>query len=1020
MINNEGANKIYTIQIGGVEVAKEKMDELVKKVGELTKQVADLNAQKLEFSGASETDKLKSVNAELKNTEQQLKNANLELRNQKLELDNILKLEKMRAEQDKETARIEKEQAAEKARIANEAAIQKGKEIEAQKEQIALQEAQRKGIAFTAEAYGELQAEIKAASAATGVLNEHVRQVKSGSVGLGVSGDRATRIKKISEEADALNSLSHRTEEQQKRLMMLETEYAKLNVTQREALSVNKAIKQEVMAQEQPLKNWILQVQNAASEWGQLGRMFFRFAAFTVVFDSMNKAIETITQSFKDWYNATHAEEEALHSLIEEYNSIRVNAHVSSQVGLTEAFGLGEVAKNQQLSLEERKQAVRELQSQYPTTFGLLKEEAILAGNTAKAYAELQYQKGKSYQYETAKGQYSATLKRVDEYENALQNGTKTEHPLWESLANAHPAMGALTNHEDFVTVNVNGKDVTITQLKQMLRDTKKVAEEQQAWMIQKAATGGIESTKKDKAPHDYFNNILQSKLKEIRYRDDAKMRLDSGTASDARLIIDDNRYSIDKRIEALKTYYAAEAKVAKDAYDKEIDQVDYKLKKIAELEVKARKEKLTASEQNLVNEKKALIEQSNDKAATYVEAQKKLAYKVYHEGKALKNTFVKDEMDLIDENYSDKESQISSSYLDKMLAALKGKGGLGTKKQRIETLKDKMDIAISKNTIKSNSAKIKELTTEGTNHPELVAENEKRIIALKQSTIDENIKIAEKEAKIEQDKQKKVQETYNLAEQGIRTYTDAYIEAANRRMDYAIRTAEIEMQVQHKIQSVQAHSQMQQIQQEKQYAQQQKELEKQKAEQQKKAAMVQLEINLALALSKMLVSALNSPESYLSGGVLGLSQAAIGDALIMANYATQMAVLNSAPAYAIGTNSAAPGLKRVNEQGGEIMISPGGETIIPHADSKRIMQFGYPYTGQNYGIPKYVSDHFSKSAGSNNDMSAVHAVIAKNNQQIGEMARIITNMQVSLNVNNVTAMQYGISKKVQVTSIGG
>jgi hypothetical protein len=115
-------------------------------------------------------------------------------------------------------------------------------------------------------------------------------------------------------------------------------------------------------------------------------------------------------------------------------------------------------------------------------------------------------------------------------------------------------------------------------------------------------------------------------------------------------------------------------------------------------------------------------------------------------------------------------------------------------------------------------------------------------------------------------------------------------------------------------------------------YADQEAKLKRRAYEQDKQSKIAQAAINGALAITNILAT---RPKSDFG----------IGDAIMIAtavaSTAAQIAVIASTPVpqFARGGKNIPAGMKLVGEQGPELIWTPGGETVIPHGDTAKILE---------------------------------------------------------------------------------
>lgn len=164
-------------------------------------------------------------------------------------------------------------------------------------------------------------------------------------------------------------------------------------------------------------------------------------------------------------------------------------------------------------------------------------------------------------------------------------------------------------------------------------------------------------------------------------------------------------------------------------------------------------------------------------------------------------------------------------------------------------------------------------------------------------------------------------------------------------------------------------------------YAQQIGDLKRRQFEQEKKLKLAEIATNTVLAISKLSAStppAINgipNPAYYTALAMLiaqGVAQAAL-------------VATTSFPAYQKGGKNIPAGMKLVGEQGPELIWTPGGETIIPHGDTAKILEaWSIPVPSVNPAIKTDMAIAAVLPAGINyNKLAAVLAQELRNNPSI-------------------------------------
>ena len=1000
--------KVFEIEVKGTGELAAQIKAGNQNVKELTSSIQALSKEKMQLADKGDVERLKQVTAEIKLATLELQRQKAQLQLQGQEYKNIIALQKIKAAEEKAAAKEADAAAKQKAsdlkdeiNLLKESNRERANATTQQKEQTAQQEKQATGVAHTAEAYAQLKKEVAEVAAITSKMNNTNKA--SGSVGLGITGDRMSRIKQITQEAFELEKLSNRTDAQNARLHALNTAYEKMKVTQAETLAVTRSMSQEIGKQDESIKAWVLNLQKSTSEWGQLGRMVFRFAAFTLVFETITKGVEATTQAFKEWYDATHAEEEALKSLNEELQKIRIGAHVSAEVDNTVAQALGAKATNGALDPKERASAAKELQNLYPTIFGNLTTEAILAGKVGDAYERVAQMKAKQYEYETAKGQYNAALTQVDTYQNAIERSPRTEHPIQKTLAMQATNFYAL-NNDDFTTIEVDGKKMTITEAKNSLKDATIAANNARKEMMDAAKIGGIDtnSAKDNPKEHAYRNTQLGAQSKSA---DDIKINLLETQKETERAIYENQEKSYKERLQALKTYQYLELVLIDEHRKQKMKQVEAEMKSEQDLikDANASPHQISEAKERL----KTLGLQKDAIEGHYSAVSVKLLADQKESLKKETKTIIYESFADIDRALQDALTDIDTAFNAKEQGVLNGSGSAKRKADKIRTLKDLRASAKDRATISaadSKSSAINNLRSNSDYDPNIAdalsdISNEN---AAGKGKAQDNL--SGKDADLAKQRAENVKKYEELGAEAVTSATDAIIESMQKRMNYTMMAQERMISLNEKNLQSQSHSQMETMNIERQALEQKKQLDHQKAVEDRKAAETKLKINFAIALSEAMVQAIAT------GGLDWTKVVSV-----TASFLAQEAILNSAPAYADGTGNH-PGGRAYLGDGGEpeavkygnrIGIAPAGTRMYDLPKGSEVIPFS------RIEMPNYIME--SNARGTNE----MHSMIAANSQQIAQLTNHVQNMQITLNPEAVTAYQRQRTKINYTTMLG-
>jgi phage-related tail protein len=163
-----------------------------------------------------------------------------------------------------------------------------------------------------------------------------------------------------------------------------------------------------------------------------------------------------------------------------------------------------------------------------------------------------------------------------------------------------------------------------------------------------------------------------------------------------------------------------------------------------------------------------------------------------------------------------------------------------------------------------------------------------------------------------------------------------------------------------------------------KRYAAEEAKLKRRAYEQDKQAKLAQAAINGALAITNILAT---RPKSDFG----------VGDAIMIASAiastAAQIALITSTPVpqFARGGKNIPAGMKLVGEQGPELIWTPGGETVIPHGDTAKILEaWSIPLPNVNPALKTDMAIAAALPAGINyNKLAAVLAQELRNNPSV-------------------------------------
>ena len=277
--------------------------------------------------------------------------------------------------------------------------------------------------------------------------------------------------------------------------------------------------------------------------------------------------------------------------------------------------------ENGNAPLAERKKLVKELQDQYPSYFGSLSQEAILAGNVADAYNRATnaiIASAKTKLYSDKFGEDLGKLNDLQEKIDAslAKNKSKTVLDRGASIDPNLPGSIIVPDVNDLkggksLGVDKDDKDNTLDFIKQYNNLLIKLS----------GSLSNIKALQKDTLPIDEGKppkktptarsyagegeRAIEDQTKEIaeQKRLQAQIILDN-----LKQIADDEQKSLNVRLAALKQYYDKEVEMAGNDYAAEKDLQSKKAAYITEREDKARKEgKLTADLQKALNKEREL-----------------------------------------------------------------------------------------------------------------------------------------------------------------------------------------------------------------------------------------------------------------------------------------------------------------------------------------------------------------------------------------------------------------------------
>lgn len=637
----------------------------------------------------------------------------------------------------------------------------------------------------------------------------------------------------------------------------------------------------------------------------------------------------------------------AVDSVAEKYRKFDNTAKEHAATEMANAKIKLAVAQDEKVAWEIRLNAVKALQDEYPNYLGNLSQESILAGDTADEMERLNKALLNKALMEASIEKVSEQAKAYIDLNDQLDKYTKKRNEA-EALFKKYDGTGSTNQYAvNAKTRAAQAKQSAEIEIASIKEKMKAAEEEMKKYQNLANQFGGLaapllfdekgkekkeKKEKKGKQAHDYTNEIIQ-----------AEKQLTDATAKEAevRIMIDmaeqkaifsNLESSLTDRLKAYSEYYTDEAALLKIKSDAEIQDVQAKLDKIKEIELKP-KAKRTVAEQNLFLNKEQLEQQLKTFTANYELGVTNLANGINANVAGIVKSGLDKEFETIDTELARKMTNITNKYNAEKESVYRGGGSDAQKDKKIAEISrreaiEKDEAALLADRRDINAAQIELQTAHDLQLVELEAQLRNKLVDLYRQEAEDKAKLqADSRKHDEQDKQLRAA-IQDSALSAARSFADAYIETLAKQDAYRQTMAQRNLEWNTKVNNATAQSKADILRNEKAQYVAEQQLARQVAEDNKKRAISQATINMGLATTQVILNTLQSPTAKLSPDG-GLTMALIAEGAVVAAYIAQIAAISAAPAYEKGIGSHPGGLAWVGDGGVSELVKIGSNYFM-------------------------------------------------------------------------------------------
>lgn len=324
----------------------------------------------------------------------------------------------------------------------------------------------------------------------------------------------------------------------------------------------------------------------------QIGQSFFSIGtliSFAII--AGLKLIEYFEKQEKASEKAAKKAEESSKKYVESLKSIEEASQNASQQDIARVHILTELAKDESQNMRNRLRAVKELQETYPSIFKNLTQQAILEGQLGDAVNKTTEALLQRASAQAAEKKFAAAGERVYELTIALRQQLKEIEKADKDLVKRD----GVTSRGIFRTSETEGAvNKTREQYKKLNEELAKAKEEQKVFLkdaLDASKLAGDTNFGKEPTPKvkDTATKVLRQEMREedqLRAAQIAAQKELSDAIRDNRAalaeeniqtnkkIYEDERQTIDKRMEAYGEYYTSRQNQAKLNADKELSDI--------------------------------------------------------------------------------------------------------------------------------------------------------------------------------------------------------------------------------------------------------------------------------------------------------------------------------------------------------------------------------------------------------------------------------------------------------------
>lgn len=279
----------------------------------------------------------------------------------------------------------------------------------------------------------------------------------------------------------------------------------------------------------------------------------------------------------------------------------------SADTEIAKSSELYAAATNENLSRKDRLEAVRKLQNEYPSYFGNIDKEVLMAGKAKDAYDKLtQAMIGKAA-VAAAQSKLEEAMKPLTDLamKEALNTATAKQHGLDPKIFGGVPLNQIKGANQNTVSMDQNPNDVAKKNIEEFKQRQQSVVKQWQDTIQELIKTFGINTV----------TGFGGGDKKDQQLKDELELQKANlaGAKADALAIYSNENNSYQKRLDALKTYLSKSEQLIKVDGKLKESEADISGTKIAAIE-KETSNDLTNLRRDVASKTQSLDKQANEK----------------------------------------------------------------------------------------------------------------------------------------------------------------------------------------------------------------------------------------------------------------------------------------------------------------------------------------------------------------------------------------------------------------------